>query len=111
VIGVYGVMAHMMTQRTHEIGVRMALGATARDVVRLSIGHAARLTAVGAVLGILLALGLSRLIEAGLLGVMPSDLRVTAGFAVVLVCAALAAGYIPARRAAAIAPMVALRAE
>jgi putative ABC transport system permease protein len=111
ILGVYGVMAHMVTQRTHEIGVRMALGATQRDVVRLSILHAARLTAVGAALGVVLAVGLSRLIEAGLLGVISSDFRVVSGFAVVLIGAGLAAGYIPARRASSINPIVALRAE
>jgi putative ABC transport system permease protein len=111
VVGVYGVMAFMVTQRTHEIGVRMALGATRQDVLRLTVGHAGRLTAIGAGLGVLLSLALSRLIEAGLLGVIASDVRVVAGFAAVLTGAALAAGYIPARRAATINPMVALRAE
>ena len=111
VVGVYGVMAFMVTQRTHEIGVRMALGATGRDVTRLAVGHAGKLTLAGAVIGILLSLALSRLIEAGLLGVVASDVRVIAGFAIVLTAAALAAGYVPARRAATIDPMTALRAE
>ena len=111
ILGVYGVMAHMVTQRTHEIGVRMALGATQRDVIRLSILHAARLTGIGAVLGVVLAVGLSRLIEAGLLGVISSDYRVVATFAIVLIASGLAAGYLPARRASSINPMVALRAE
>ena len=111
VVGVYGVMAFLVTQRTHEIGVRMALGATRRDVLRLAIGQTGRLTAIGAALGIVLALALGRLIEAGLLGVASSDFRVVAGFATVLVLAALTAGYIPARRAATINPMTALRAE
>ena len=111
VVGVYGVMAFLVTQRTHEIGVRMALGATRHDVVRLAVGQTGRLTAVGAALGIVLALGLGRMIEAGLLGAASSDLRIVAGFAIVLVAAALAAGYIPARRAATIDPVVALRAE
>ena len=104
-------MAFMITQRTHEIGVRMALGATRRDVLRLTVGHAGRLTVIGAGLGVLLSLALSRLIEAGLLGVIASDVRLVAGLAAVLFVAALAAGYIPARRAATINPMVALRAE
>ena len=111
VIGVYGVMAFMMTQRTHEIGVRMALGATRQDVLRLAVGHAGKLTMVGTTLGVLLSLALGRLIEAGLLGVIASDFRVVAAFAIVLTGAALAAGYIPARRAARINPMTALRAE
>ncbi len=111
VLGVYGVMAHMVTQRAHEIGVRMALGATQRDVIRLSIRHAAKLTAVGAILGTLLAAVLSRLIEAGLLGVISSDYRVVLSFAILLIGAGLAAGYLPARRASSINPIVALRAE
>ena len=111
IVGVYGVMAYFVTQRTHEIGVRMALGATARDVVRLTVGQAGRLTAIGVGLGLLLSFALGRLIEAGLLGAATSDARLTAGLAAVLILAALAAGYIPARRAAAIDPVVALRAE
>jgi len=111
VIGVYGVMAFLVTQRTHEIGVRMALGATRADVLRLTVGQTGRLTAIGAAVGVALALALGRAIEAGLLGVMASDLRVLAGFTGVLVAAALAAGYIPARRAATVSPIVALRGE
>ncbi len=111
IVGVYGVMAYFVTQRTHEIGVRMALGATARDVVRLTVGQAGRLTAIGVGLGLVLSIALGRLIEAGLLGAATSDARLTAGLAAVLILAALAAGYIPARRAAAIDPVVALRAE
>jgi len=111
VIGVYGVMASMVTQRTHEIGVRMALGATRRDVLRLTVGQTGKLTAIGVALGVTLSLALGRLIEAGLLGVASSDARITAGLAAVLVASALLAGYLPARRAASIDPTVALRGE
>jgi putative ABC transport system permease protein len=111
VVGVYGVMAYTVTQRTHEIGVRMALGASKGDVLRLALGQTGRLTAGGVALGIALALALTRLIEAGLLGVVSSDVRIIAGFAAILVAAALAAGYLPARRAAGINPIVALQAE
>ena len=111
VVGVYGVMAHMVTQRTHEIGVRMALGATRRDVLTLAVGQTAILTAIGVSIGIALSFALGRLIEAGLLGVTPSDSRIVGGLAAILVLAALAAGYLPARRAASIDPMVALRTE
>jgi ABC-type antimicrobial peptide transport system permease subunit len=111
VVGVYSVMAFLVSQRRHEIGVRIALGATPRDVLGLTVGQAGRLTLVGVVAGSLLALALGRLIETGLLGVASTDPRMIAGFAAVLVAAALAAGYIPARRAAATDPMVALRAE
>jgi putative ABC transport system permease protein len=111
VIGVYGVMAHMVTQRTHEIGVRMALGATRGDVLRITVGQTGRLTAVGVGIGIVLSLLLGRLIEAGLLGVASSDARITAGLAAILVASSLVAGYLPARRAASIDPTVALRGE
>jgi putative ABC transport system permease protein len=89
----------------------MALGATQRDVIRLSIRHTAKLTAIGAILGTVLAAVLSRLIEAGLLGVISSDYRVVLSFAILLIGAGLAAGYLPARRASSISPVVALRAE
>jgi putative ABC transport system permease protein len=111
VIGVYGVMASMVTQRTHEIGVRMALGATRRDVLRLTVGQTGTLSAIGVGIGVALSLLLGRLIEAGLLGVASSDARITAALAAILVAAALAAGYLPARRAASIDPTVALRGE
>jgi putative ABC transport system permease protein len=111
IVGVYSLMAFVVAQRTHEIGVRIALGATRADVMRLAVGQTARLTAVGAALGLVLATALGRLMEAGLLGVVSSDTRLSVGVAGVLVAAALAAGYIPARRATAIDPIVALRAE
>jgi ABC-type antimicrobial peptide transport system permease subunit len=110
-VGVYSVMAYLVAQRTHEIGVRMALGATRSDVMRLTVGQAGRLTAVGVVVGSLLAVALGRLIEAGLLGIVSSDYRMVAGFGALLIATALLAGYVPARRAAAIDPNVALRAE
>ena len=111
VVGVYSVMAFMVSQRTHEIGVRMALGATRADVLRLTVGQAGRLTAVGVLVGSALALILGRLIEAGLLGVVSSDYRMVAGFGAMIIASALLAGYLPARRAATIEPNVALRAE
>jgi putative ABC transport system permease protein len=110
-VGVYGVMAYMVTQRTYEFGLRIALGATRRDVLRLAVGQTGRLTVIGVGLGLVLSLALRRLIEAGLVGVASTDLRVVAALAVTLVAAALAAGYLPARRAASIDPMVAFRAE
>jgi putative ABC transport system permease protein len=109
VVGVYSVMAFMVAQRTHEIGVRIALGATRADVFRLTIGNAARLTATGVVLGLLASTALSRVLEAALDGVLTSDARVSIGVAVVLIASAVLAGYLPARRATGIDPVIALR--
>jgi putative ABC transport system permease protein len=111
VLGLYAVMTYLVTQRVREIGVRIALGATGRDVARLTLTQAARLTAVGLAIGLLLAMALGRGMEAGLLGIVSTDLRVTAALAIALGATALAASYLPARRAASIDPMTALRSE
>ncbi|HSL21169.1 MAG TPA: ABC transporter permease [Vicinamibacterales bacterium] len=111
IVGVYAVMAFLVTQRTHEFGVRVAIGATPRDLVALGVRQAVVLSAIGVVLGLAAAAALSRLIEAGLLGTVSSDMRLFVGFALVLVASALTAGYIPARRAAKLDPVVALRGE
>jgi putative ABC transport system permease protein len=110
-VGVYAVMAYLVSQRTHEIGVRMALGATRGDVERLAVWQAARLTAVGALVGLVLSIALGRLMEAGMLGVVSTDPRLLAALAAVLVAASLAAAYVPARRAASLDPLDALRVE
>jgi ABC-type antimicrobial peptide transport system permease subunit len=104
-------MAFLITQRTHEIGVRIALGASRRDVFSLTIGQTGRLTAIGVALGLLLSMLLGRFLEASLVGAIPNDLRLQAALAAVLVTAAMLAGYIPARRAAGIDPIIALRNE
>jgi putative ABC transport system permease protein len=109
--GVYGVMAYMVAQRAHEIGVRIALGATRADVVKLTVSHTVRLAAVGVALGIALSVLLGRLIEWGLLGTATVDARIVAALGAVLSLSALAAGYIPARRAASIDPISTLRGE
>jgi len=111
IVGLYAVMAYLVAQRTHEIGVRIALGAAPTDVFRLTVGQAARLTLVGAAIGFGLSVALSRLMEAGLLGIASSDARVSVLFAAVLITSALLAGYLPARRAAAVDPIIALRTE
>jgi putative ABC transport system permease protein len=110
-VGLYALISYLVVQRRHEIGVRIALGASRAQVVRLTIGQAFRLTIAGSAIGLLLSIALGRLIQAGLVGVGSSDARVFVAFAAVLVATALVAGYVPARRAAAIDPMVALRTE
>jgi predicted permease len=110
-VGLYAVIAYFVAQRRHEIGLRMALGATGADVVRLTIGQAVKLTSIGTVIGLGLSFALARLMEAALLGIASSDAGVFVLFAAVLMTTALLAGYIPARRAASIDPMTALRAE
>src|SRR5262249_60730376 len=104
-LGLYAVMTYLVAQRVREIGVRIALGATDRDVARLTLSQAARLTAVGLAIGLVLSVALSRGMEAGLLGVVSTDLRVTAALAVALGITALGASYLPARRAARIGPV------
>ena len=111
VVGVYSLMAFIITQRTHEIGVRIALGANRRDVLRLTVGQSLRMTAVGVTLGLLVSFALGRGLEAALFGVISSDIRLSLGVAVLLVLAAVSAGYLPARRATTINPITALRAE
>jgi predicted permease len=110
-LGLYAVMTFLVARRVREIGVRMALGASQRDVVRLALSQAVRLTALGVAIGALLAVALGRAMEAGLLGIVSSDIRLTAALAAVLALTAVAAGYIPARRAASVDPMTALRTE
>jgi putative ABC transport system permease protein len=111
ILGLYAVMTYLVAQRVREIGVRIALGATGADVTRLTLSQAARLTAIGVAIGLALAVALGRAMEAGLLGIVSTDLRMTLGIAAALAATALGASYVPARRAAAVDPIVALRAE
>ena len=108
-VGLYAVMAYMLAQRTQEIGIRMALGASSRDVMRLTTGDALKLSGTGAVLGAALSTALNRLMEAGLLGIATGSARVLGLFAAILMLTALAAAYFPARRAASLDPNAALR--
>jgi predicted permease len=111
VVGTYGVIANSAAQRTHEIGVRMALGARPSDVLRLVAGQGMRLVLLGVVIGLAGTLGLMRLVTSLLYGVRPADPPTLAGAALVLAGTALLASYIPAWRAARVDPMVALHYE
>jgi predicted permease len=110
-VGVYGVMAYSVAQRTHEIGIRVALGAQRRDVLALVLGQGCRLAFMGIALGLTGALGFARLLSSLLFGVRPTDPFVFAGVAILLAGVSLAACYLPARRAMRVDPIIALRYE
>jgi predicted permease len=111
VLGIYGVVAYSVTQRHREIGIRMALGASPVTVLRLVMRGALRLTAVGLVIGVVVALGLSHILSGLLYGLNPIDVPVFGGVIVLLLAVAALACYLPARRALRVDPMVAVRSE
>ena len=110
-VGIYGVISYSVTQRTREIGIRMALGAEPASVMRLILQHGLKLAAIGVAIGIAASLGLTRLMSSLLFGVSATDPLTFTGVAILLTAVALAACYVPARRAMRVDPMVALRYE
>jgi len=109
--GHYGLVAQVVGQRTREIGIRMAFGARPQDILRLFLGQMGWLIAVGLVCGAAIALAGGRIVTSLLFGVTPTDVTTFAVVSVILSGVALAASYFPARRAARVDPMVALRCE
>jgi predicted permease len=108
-VGIYGILAHNVTRRTSEIGIRIALGARRGDVLRMILRDASWLAAIGAAGGVAAAVWLGRYVEAMLFGVHPADVTTIAAAIAVMMLVALLAGWLPARRAARLDPMVALR--
>ncbi|MGH7577888.1 MAG: FtsX-like permease family protein [Longimicrobiales bacterium] len=111
VVGIYGVTSYAVAQRSHELGLRMALGAQRGDVSRLVLRHTLVLAGVGAASGVALAIGLTRWLSALLYGVSPVDTLTFAAVTVAVAATALVASYLPARRAACTDPVTAFRAK
>jgi putative ABC transport system permease protein len=110
-IGLFGVISYIVSQRTHEIGVRMALGARQRDVLRLVLRHGLFLTVIGLVVGLGISFGAAQLLSSLLYGIGPTDPTTFIGVALLMCVVAVLACYIPARRATRVDPMIALRYE
>jgi putative ABC transport system permease protein len=110
-VGVYGVLSESVAQRTRELGIRLALGAHPRDLMKLVMGHALRLTGIGLAIAVPISLAVSRVMANLIFGEITADFAVVAGFTLVLIVVAIVAAYFPARRALRIDPMLALRYE
>jgi putative ABC transport system permease protein len=110
-VGIYGLIAFSVSQRTHELGIRMALGADATSVLGMVLREGTRLAALGTAIGIAGAFAVGRAIASALFGVQPGDWRIMAGASICLLVVAFLACLLPARRATKVDPMVALRYE
>jgi putative ABC transport system permease protein len=111
VVGVYSVVSYAASQRTHEIGIRMALGADPADILKMMLGRSLAVIGTGVAVGLLVALGATRTIASLLVGISPSDPLTFAAVVLLLSTVALLACWIPARRATRVSPLVALRYE
>jgi ABC-type antimicrobial peptide transport system permease subunit len=111
IVGIYGVLAYAVTRSRREVGIRVALGAAPRTVTRMFVHRGMILSSVGIAVGAAVAAGLTRLISSLLFGVTPLDAATFVAASAILVVAALAASYIPARRAAAVDPVETLRGQ
>jgi putative ABC transport system permease protein len=111
IVGIYGVMSYSVTQRTHEIGIRMAIGARPRDVFAMILGHGMKLALIGVGIGLLLAFALTRLMETMLFGVAPTDVTTFSLISLLLISVAALACYLPGRRATKVEPTISLRYE
>lgn len=110
-LGIYGVISYMVSERTHEIGIRLALGAQRRNILQIVIGRGLRLALVGAVIGLVCALVVSRLVANLLYGVRPTDPLTLIAVSALFIAVAMFACYLPARRATKVDPIIALRYE